>query len=256
MIVPEDAGQIILANCSGIIIKNISIEKIDAAIQLSFSYNNIIKHNNLCNSNIGLVLIESCLNNIIENNIVNNENGNLILSCSNDNLFFRNNFITNDCNVYDECENIWDDGFPSGGNYWSDYEERYPYAQEIDDSGIWDTPYGIPGGDNYDFYPYCQSNGWKMPRNPRPIHNQKYTDCYTNLSWTYTNDEQATFHVYLGNNLNDLTLVNITNDTIYNPEGHLQPMTKYFWQIIVITDNQIIEGPIWVFKTGYLASQR
>jgi hypothetical protein len=29
------------------------------------------------------------------------------------------------------------------GNYWHDYEEKYPDAEEIDTTGIWDTPYRI-----------------------------------------------------------------------------------------------------------------
>ena len=35
----------------------------------------------------------------------------------------------------------WDNGYPSGGNYWSDYASRYPNATEIDSSGIGNTPY-------------------------------------------------------------------------------------------------------------------
>ena len=49
------------------------------------------------------------------------------------------------------------DGYPSNtwdidteGNYWSDYEEKYPNATEID--GIWDTPYVI-NEYNRDKYP-------------------------------------------------------------------------------------------------------
>jgi hypothetical protein len=37
------------------------------------------------------------------------------------------------------------------GNYWSDYEEKYPDAEEIDSTGIWDTPYSID--DEEDIYP-------------------------------------------------------------------------------------------------------
>jgi len=37
----------------------------------------------------------------------------------------------------------WDNGYPSGGNYWSDYTARYSNASEIDDSGIWDTGYTL-----------------------------------------------------------------------------------------------------------------
>jgi hypothetical protein len=51
--------------------------------------------------------------------------------------------------------NFWDSGYPSGGNYWSDYEERYPNATEINDSGIWNTPYVIDANnkDNYPIIP-------------------------------------------------------------------------------------------------------
>jgi parallel beta-helix repeat protein len=37
----------------------------------------------------------------------------------------------------------WDNGFPSGGNYWSDYTARYPNATEIDSLEIGDTTYVI-----------------------------------------------------------------------------------------------------------------
>jgi hypothetical protein len=48
--------------------------------------------------------------------------------------------------------NAWDDGYPSGGNYWSDYQTIYPNASEIDSSGIWNTPYVIDAN-NTDHYP-------------------------------------------------------------------------------------------------------
>jgi len=35
----------------------------------------------------------------------------------------------------------WDNGYPSGGNYWSDYISRNPNAREIGNSGIGNTPY-------------------------------------------------------------------------------------------------------------------
>jgi hypothetical protein len=48
--------------------------------------------------------------------------------------------------------NVWDDGYPSGGNYWNDYEGQHPNASEIDGSDIWDTPYVIDAN-NTDHYP-------------------------------------------------------------------------------------------------------
>jgi len=72
------------------------------------------------------------------------------------NSIYHNNFFNNRCQVYAfNSYNSWDDGYPSGGNYWSDYEERYPNATEIDDSGIWNAPYVIDESnqDNYPFIP-------------------------------------------------------------------------------------------------------
>jgi hypothetical protein len=73
--------------------------------------------------------------------------------------FFHNNFVDNTIQVYifnpnygDIYGNIWDDGYPSGGNYWSDFLTRYPSALEIDASGLWDTPYVIDSN-NTDQYP-------------------------------------------------------------------------------------------------------
>jgi hypothetical protein len=37
----------------------------------------------------------------------------------------------------------WDNGYPSGGNFWSDYTAKYSNASLIEDSGIWNTSYVI-----------------------------------------------------------------------------------------------------------------
>jgi hypothetical protein len=77
------------------------------------------------------------------------------------NHIFHNNFIYQFFNgkkdvpsVYDVSDsvNYWDDGYPSGGNYWVDYQTRYADAKMIDGTGIGDTPYLI-GSNNYDRYP-------------------------------------------------------------------------------------------------------
>lgn len=60
--------------------------------------------------------------------------------------------------AWDSGSNIWDDGYPSGGNSWSDYTgiDRYNGPdQNINGSdGIGDTSYTIPSGaSNVDHYP-------------------------------------------------------------------------------------------------------
>jgi len=129
-------------------------------IQLVKSSNsNGISANNITNNRNGIYLFESSQNTINGNNITNSEIG-IVFDGSHDHIY-HNNFINNTKQVEDICwtnpwlpssANILDDGYPSGGNYWSDYEDRYPNATELDDSGIWGTPYVIDAN-NQDRYP-------------------------------------------------------------------------------------------------------
>ena len=49
-------------------------------------------------------------------------------------------------NATDADFSPWDNGYPSGGNYWSDYTNLYPNATAIGDSGIGDIPYNVTSG--------------------------------------------------------------------------------------------------------------
>ena len=79
------------------------------------------------------------------------------------NFFFSNNFSDNVVNAVDSCNNSWDDGYPSGGNYWDDYSGIDIYngpSQVIPGSdGIGDTPYSVSGGSNVDRYPFMNPVG-------------------------------------------------------------------------------------------------
>ena len=129
------------------------------------SKNNIISGNNVTNNDYGISLYDDSSTNIISgNNITDNGDGIYIYKSSN-NIIYHNNFIDNAKHVDDAAlghnpprlsVNFWDDGYPSGGNYWDDYLTRYPDAKEIDGSGIGDTPYDIyeKNQDNYPLLPY------------------------------------------------------------------------------------------------------
>ena len=180
----ESTGTgISLVGRKNVTIKNMEVRAFGNSIYLQNSSENTISESNIENNYYGILLSDSNGNDIYRNNITNNQYGIGLFNSSNQNsicqnniannfvsiwLFgssltsiYHNNFINNTERVatLGSVLNIWDDGYPSGGNYWSDYEERYPNATEIDGSGIWDTPYVIDGSnqDNYPLIPECPS---------------------------------------------------------------------------------------------------
>ncbi len=178
----ENAGQVILVNCTRITVENLNLSHTAVGVQLFGTSNTTIAGNTVTNNWSGIELFESSDNSISLNTITNNWGGiglwrssdncirgntiannsrGIDLYESSNNRLCHNNLLDNTQQVRDASWddpfvsasiNDWDDGPTSGGNYWSDYEARYPEAEELDGSGIWDTPYVIDA-DNQDNYP-------------------------------------------------------------------------------------------------------
>jgi len=80
----------------------------------------------------------------------------------NNSYFYHNNFLMNGAPARDSNYNSWDDGYPSGGNYWDNYDGvdlfSGPNQDQPGSDGIGDTPYDLPceyATDRYPFmYPY------------------------------------------------------------------------------------------------------
>ena len=130
----------------------------DDGIRLYYSSNNSICGNNItANNDDGILLYSSSNNSICGNNIANNDDG-ILLSSSSNNTIYHNNFIDNAEQVSLEISygNVWDDDYPSGGNYWSDYNGTDLHwgsgQNETGSDGIGDTAYVI-GENNVDRYP-------------------------------------------------------------------------------------------------------
>jgi len=115
-------------------------EWLRAGIHLNSTNNCIIANNNVSDNFFGFLLRNSSNNSIYHNGIINNTN-----------------------QAYDDTgTNAWNRIYPSGGNYWGDYTEKYKAEyngdpednlcgtnrdQICDGDGIWDKPYKWIGDD-------------------------------------------------------------------------------------------------------------
>lgn len=192
----ETGTGIALSNRSNVTIKNMKIKAFFQGIFLfSSSHNTIFGNDITANDNQGIWLRYSSNNNSITGNeIVGNSNG--ITLCWNSsynnisgnnisdnvvgirqykssyNIIYNNSFIGNKQQVHsDEAVNIWDDGYPSGGNYWSNYTDVDAYSgpnqNETNSDGIGDTVYVIDEN-NQDNYPLMDPWGAYTQEIPAP----------------------------------------------------------------------------------------
>jgi parallel beta-helix repeat protein len=159
------------------------------AVHLEFATSCTVKRNTLTRNDQGIRMYSPCAyNNIVANNVSNNNYDGMIDNSMNgnatflENFIFHNNFVNNTYPfICKGSGNIWDDGYPSGGNYWSRYNgtDLYHsiYQNETGCDGIGDTSYQI-NSDNIDQYPLMQQ--W----NALPV-------CNTNTAITYASIQEA-----------------------------------------------------------------
>jgi len=140
---------------------------------LSFQYSSlsIIFGNNITNNGDGIYILtweaHRWDDTVMGNNIANNRVGIRLVYDTSNSIFHHNNFVNNTLHVYvGESESdpkVWDNGYPSGGNYWSDYNGTDsfsgPYQNESGSDGLGDTQYTIDVDDR-DRYPLM--GPWKL----------------------------------------------------------------------------------------------
>ncbi|GEM_PF-3397734 len=161
-------GVGLFASSSNFISAN-NITDNERGIQFSNSSNfNSISTNVITNGAEGIFLFNSIQNTIMLNNVTDNNVG-IGVKESSYNLVRGNHFVNNNIQVYDAITddysltastNTWDIGYPTGGNYWSDYtgvDVRSGENQtETDSDELGDTPYIIDENnqDNFPLMPY------------------------------------------------------------------------------------------------------
>ena len=164
---------------------NNNLNNIGVGIEISRSDKNIVYNNTISNNGIGILIPVDGINNIIAGNfLIDNQDGfslnnfmnymtkeNFIIfnnissswggiiiaptpGKKNHNVIHHNNFLKGNRLAKDYIGgNVWDDGYPSGGNYWCDYE-----GIDGNGDGFGDTPYNITNPDDevtgQDRYPF------------------------------------------------------------------------------------------------------
>jgi len=127
-------------------------------IWLLHSSNCSITGNNIAHNYYGISLdMSSDFNSIVGNKITANTIYGVNLYRSSNNSIYHNSFVDNMIQAYTQnSANVWDDSYPSGGNYWSDYNgiDLYSgfYQNETNFDWIGDSQY-VLNKDNQDKYP-------------------------------------------------------------------------------------------------------
>jgi parallel beta-helix repeat protein len=147
----ENAGQVIVIDCDNINVENLNLSHTSIGIELWNTTNTKITGNNVANNWHGIWLCYSSNNSVVGNNITANNEDGIYLWYSSNNVIYHNNFVNNTQQMFigtPGYANVWDYGYHSGGNFWSDYN-----GTDANSNGIGDTPYVIDA-DNADNYPF------------------------------------------------------------------------------------------------------
>jgi parallel beta-helix repeat protein len=121
-----------------------------------------VENNEIKKNEIG-VKIEVCSSDIISNNVISENKIGVHFFISSGNRIYGNYFLNNTIQVSleDAGTNFWDNGYPAGGNYWSDFSAihsnstdnyRGSNQNQLGSDGFWDTAYVIDQ-QNKDNYP-------------------------------------------------------------------------------------------------------
>jgi parallel beta-helix repeat protein len=205
--------------------------------------------------------------NIISENIVADNDFGINITQSNNNIIYHNNIINNTYQAFDDSLNKWDNDYPLGGNYWSDYSGvdlfKGPNQDIPGSDGIGDTNYSIDA-DTVDNYPLMKKytsidfenytilkQGWNFVSIPLIQNDQNITKVlemiegyYFAVQWYDASDENDPWKNYVVGKPfgNDLLYINETmgfmilitkpGDTIflYNGTQPIQNQTIHIYE--------------------------
>ncbi len=224
LVLENSTDGIVLAWVTNSLVDNVTVVGNFYGIYLVQSVSNAIEDSIIMNNENGIVFLNSSINNVTGNSIMENEYGIILDHDSSENRFFHNNFVGNIEHVVDSFGwdsihgNYWDDGYPSGGNYWSGYASSDIYSgqfqNETGHDWIWDSPYFV-FTNNKDNYPLM---------NPFDAETQNVWVAYRNLLSQY-NGMQSEFEAL--------------NLTMYEQQRSFNDLTTFLNSSLIVLQAQI-----------------
>ena len=190
-----------------------------AGIDFWDSHWNIVSGNKLQDNEFGMHLTFDSTNNLIINNSLENEWTSFQLRSTTDgNWIYHNNILTHASRAIDLTDtNSWDNGYPSGGNYWMDYAGVDLCSgpnQDVcpDPDGIGDTPY-VLDIDSRDRYPLMSPVTFRVMRPPRTQDATLSGIGFENVSirWSLSPDDGGGYQTVIG--------YRIFRNLNYDPDG-------------------------------------
>ena len=202
-----------------------------------------IGNNSIFNNQDGIYLNRSNANTIENNSFSTNSQRGLYIHDSSDNRVFHNSFVGNAMQAYDDIGQFsWDNGYPSGGNYWSDYTgvdvKSGPNQDMPGSDGMGDTPYDInqpfPGPGKSDRYPLMTRFAATPPSSPLVLR-AKAGNGNVTLTWSPPGSDGGfpilNYTIYRGSSSGrESYLAKIGNITTYTDSG-LQNGQAYYYQV-------------------------
>jgi len=214
-IVPSDAGYIAIINSTNITVDTLTLEHNGQGVLISCSSNITVKNCNLTDNWWGVRLKYS-------NNV----------------CLYHNNFVNNFYQYEIIGEHSWDDGCPSGGNYWSNYNGTDNFSgacqNETGSDGIADQPFSIVDME----YRYNNSDHYPLmaPISVFDVGNWNGTDCSVKVN------SNSTLSAFTLNETEKTIRFNVTgeNGTGFSRATIPNIIVQNLWQdnYAVLVDNQ------------------